>query len=319
MVTSVTCMDQHLSYSNGFSAKQVSLQEIEGRYHPHRICISKHLSHGASSSLLTNKEKTITPTNKNNILNCRLQCTTASFSKFTSNILSRADLKQQGAKALPTINAILTHGRCFHIFLEWCPKITVFPYIPMRCCCSPILTGFRPLNSSPTQVQFPDPEGQCCYIQQRKDPLGKINSLPWCHAINSQQKQQSTASLVLPLSSTHAGRRWGYCHCHWPNKPCSNCETHFDFPTLLPHPHFSRSSFPCTQSTVMAFCAALWCRWDVSGVGMHLASLIQQPSFKRGAFLTSFHNNKGSPNTPSPPSHMWFLYYLLSPALPSSL
>lgn len=80
----------------------------------------------------------------------------------------------------------------------------------------------------------------------------------------------------------------------------------------------SRSSYPFPQSTVMflsSFCAALCCHRDVPGVGMHLASLIQQPSFKRGAFPASFHNNKGFPNTPSPPCHMWSLYYLLSPAL----
>lgn len=105
----------------------------------------------------------------------------------------------------------------------------------MRSCFFPVLPSFRPLTSSTTQVQLPDPERQCRYIQQRQDPLGKINYLPWCHAISSQQKKQSTASLVLPLSSTHAGRRWGYCcHCHWPNKPCCNCEARFDF--LSPSP-----------------------------------------------------------------------------------
>lgn len=144
-------------------------------------------------------------------------------------------------------------------------------------------------------------------LHPAKERSLRENYLPWCHAINSQQKQRSTASLVLPLSSTHAGRRWGYCYCHWPNKPCSKCEASFDFP-ILPHHHFQRSLIRLHPEHSDALCAALWCHWGVSDVGMHLASLIQWPSFKRGAFPASFLNSKDFPNTPSPPCHIWCLY-----------
>lgn len=113
---------------------------------------------------------------------------TASVSKFVSILLSRADLEQQGTKALPTINAILTHCRCFHIFLDWCPKVTVFPYAPVRCCCSPVLPSFRPLTSSPTQVQLPVPERKCFYIQKRKDSFGEnqLFALMPCHKFTAE-------------------------------------------------------------------------------------------------------------------------------------
>lgn len=150
------------------------------------------------------------------------------------------------------------------------PQNYSLPLSPHEMLLLPCPARFQAFNLITYSGSAPRPWEAMPLHPARKDPLGKINHLPWCHAIKSQQKQQSTASLVLPLSSTHAGRRVYCCHCHWPNKPCSKCEAHLDFP-ILPHHHFQQILIPLhPEPSDGSLCSSLvsprrlWC-WDASG------------------------------------------------------
>lgn len=162
----------------------------------------------------------------------------------------------------------------------------------MRCCCSPVLPSFRPLTSSPTQVQLPGPERQCHKFTAEAAKRSITAFTTELHPC-----RQKMRLLSLPLTK-QALLQVKAC-CGLP---------------ILPHHHFQQILIPLhPEHSDGSLCSSLELLLE-----MHLASLIQQPSFKRGAFPASFHNSKGFPNTPSPACHMWFLYFLLSPALPSS-
>lgn len=111
-VASATCMDQHLSLLTAFTGGCLLQQWLQcqtalslrgwGQIPSSQNLYFKtgHLLHGASSCPLTIKGKNHHTTNKNNILNCRLQQVPQHPSvNLHSILLGRANLKQQGTEA----------------------------------------------------------------------------------------------------------------------------------------------------------------------------------------------------------------------------